>query len=123
MTLQPIPAKAFALIPRLASDADGEVVNTARAIERQLKAAGLDWHDLVAKLKSEAEPRRRPAPPDTPESWGDLAKWCRDNGAGRLSANETKFVNDMCRRLILGGAPTEKQAKWLRAIYAKLKGA
>lgn len=122
MALQPIPAKAFAMIPRLAIDADGEVVNTARAIERQMKAAGLDWHDLVAKLKAEAEPRHRPAPADTPETWADLAKWCRDHGAGRLSVNETKFVNDMARRLILGGAPTEKQAKWLRSIYTKLKG-
>ncbi len=122
MTLQPIPAKAFALIPRLASDADGEVINTVRAIERQLKGAGLDWHDLVSRLKSEIAPPPRPAPSDTPENWGDLAKWCRDYGAGRLSAKEAKFVSDMCRRTIFGDNPTEKQGNWLRSIYAKLKG-
>jgi hypothetical protein len=32
------------LIPRLASEHDGEVVATARAIERTLKSAGRDWH-------------------------------------------------------------------------------
>ena len=36
------------LIPRLASDQDGEVVATARAIERTLRAAEADWHSLAA---------------------------------------------------------------------------
>jgi hypothetical protein len=38
------------LIPRLASDHDGEVVATARAIQRSLQSAGADLHDLVAAL-------------------------------------------------------------------------
>ena len=38
------------LIPRLASNHDGEVVATARAIERLLKAGGRDWHDLAASV-------------------------------------------------------------------------
>lgn len=120
--LQPIPAKAFALIPRLASDADGEVINTVRAIERQLKTAGLDWHDLVARLKAYAEPPRKTKPPDDPASWGQMATWCASKGFGRLTPKELTFVNDMARRLVFGGAPTERQATWLRAIYAKLKG-
>jgi hypothetical protein len=38
------------LIPLLASDKDGEVVATAHAIGRVLKASGCDWDDLVARL-------------------------------------------------------------------------
>ena len=48
--LSPIDNKVAALIPRLASDKDGEVVATARAIGRQLNKAGSDWHDLAARL-------------------------------------------------------------------------
>ena len=40
------------LLPRLASEHDGEVVNTARAISRTLIVAGLDWHALADALQS-----------------------------------------------------------------------
>jgi hypothetical protein len=43
-------AKLALLIPRLASNHDGEVVATARAIRRVLGAAGHDLHDLAAVL-------------------------------------------------------------------------
>ena len=45
-----IPEKVLLLLPRLASASDAEVVSTARIIEKQLKAAGLDMHDLVKRL-------------------------------------------------------------------------
>ena len=45
------------LIPRLASDHDGEVVATARAIERLLKAGGRDWHDLAASVCVASPPK------------------------------------------------------------------
>ncbi len=38
------------LIPRLASDHDGEVVATVAAIGRTLQGAGLDWHDLAKRV-------------------------------------------------------------------------
>jgi hypothetical protein len=41
------------LIPRLASDHDGEVTATVAAISRTLSGAGLDWHDLARRV---AEP-------------------------------------------------------------------
>lgn len=34
------------VIPLLSSPVDGEVLAAARAIDRKLKAAGCDWHDL-----------------------------------------------------------------------------
>lgn len=45
-----------ALIPRLGSEFDGEVVATARAIERTLKSQKLDWHDLAAAVAPQAPP-------------------------------------------------------------------
>ena len=42
--------KLAKLIPRLATDQDGEIVNTVLAIGRVLKSEGLDFHDLAAAL-------------------------------------------------------------------------
>ncbi|MGU3387227.1 hypothetical protein ACLBYG_22145 [Methylobacterium sp. D53M] len=42
--------KLSKLIPRLATDQDGEKVATVHAIQRVLNAAGLDFHDLAAEL-------------------------------------------------------------------------
>lgn len=117
-TLPAIPDKVLALLPRLASDADGEVIATARLIGRQLSVAGSDWHDLVARLKSsplhqsDGEPR----------TWRDVAMWCA-RFAQHLTPKEARFVRDMANKLILDSNPTEKQAAWLRAIFAHLKEA
>jgi hypothetical protein len=46
------------LILMLSSDQDGEVLNAARAIGRELKANGMDWHGLAARLDlSPQEPK------------------------------------------------------------------
>lgn len=114
--LAPVAPKLARLIPRLASDHDGEVVATARAIVRTLTAAGLDLHDLSNLLDGSA------VDPDAPpQSWGDLATWCRTNDYGRLKPHERNFIADMAIRLPLGLEPTEKQAHWLGAIYARLR--
>ena len=39
------------LIPRLASDHDGEIVATVKAIGRTLKSAGSDFHALAAAVE------------------------------------------------------------------------
>jgi hypothetical protein len=39
------------LIPRLASEHDGEIVATARAIGRTLESAGCDFHDLANAIE------------------------------------------------------------------------
>ena len=42
--------KLAKLVPMLSSNQPGEVAATARAIERTLKSAGADWHDLTKLL-------------------------------------------------------------------------
>lgn len=127
--LAPVAPKLAKLIPLLSSDKDGEVVATARAIERMLRGIGLDLHALAAALAAEPEvkvvvvyrdPPKKAAEPDT---WAALATWCRENAHRGLSTKERLFVCDMAHRLICDGEPTEKQAAWLRAIYAKLRKA
>jgi len=95
------------LIPRLASDHDGEVVATVRAIMRVLKTAGLDLHDLARVIKL-------PGAGDGDEpDWRTLLRACRAH-MDELTRREVKFIESLSR---WRGAPTEKQRAWLAAIY------
>lgn len=82
--------KLAKLLPLLASDQDGEVVATARAISRTLASAGSDFHALAAALgprpfdwsaivadamaRTEKESAPAPVEPDAPDApskrWG-----------------------------------------------------
>jgi hypothetical protein len=121
-----IAPKLSKLIPMLATDHDGEVIATVRAISRTLKGAGMDFHNLVEalcvpKLSYVYAPPPAPEKEKAPETWGEIAIWCRNHDGGDLTYKERKFVLDMIRRTATGYEPTEKQAKWLRSIYAKLQ--
>ena len=125
--LAPILPKLAKLVPRLASDADGEIVATVRAIDRTLRSAGADWHDFTSALTPALTPPRpalRPEPrPQRPQTWLEIANWCAlCPQAGKLSSKEAVFVLDMVRNLRRYREPTEKQAKWLRSIFEKLGG-
>jgi hypothetical protein len=56
------------LVPRLASDAPGEIVATAAAAGRVLAAQEYDWHDMCALITSISE-----VPPDRPTD--DTPEW------------------------------------------------
>jgi hypothetical protein len=116
--LATIAPKISKLIPRLATDHDGEVLATVAAIRRTLESAGLDLHALAEALAS-FEPKPQKIEPKT---WHDIAVWCRNTGQHRLGMKEFVFVSDMAHRLRYT-APTEKQAAWLLAISAKLRQA
>jgi hypothetical protein len=144
-TLAPIADKLGKLIRLLTSDCDGEVIGAARAIKRILDVGGLDIHALAAGIGvpangekfSEEEAReiyergvedgRRAAEQqqlvtfngvDESPSWHTIATECAAR-AERLRPHEKDFV--MVRWCVHGGRPTEKQAKWLRAIYVRVR--
>ena len=121
--LTPIAGKLARLLPRLASDKDGEVLATVVAIRRQLAAQDLDLHDLARALEPQpAEVVYVAAEPPEPRTWSELARWIAHNDRGRLKSHERSFVEEMARRLVLRGEPSEKQAAWLRGLYAKVEG-
>jgi hypothetical protein len=66
------------MIPRLASPFDGEVVATARAIDRVLTSHGLDWHYIARRINTPLAPCESTAPPSRPPrrpvpTWDDIA--------------------------------------------------
>jgi hypothetical protein len=148
--LAPIANKLKRFIRLLSSDSDGEVVAAARALNRTLKGAKLDIHVLAdtigqtnGKEYTEAqllkarelgmeEGRRREreeqgAPVfrninlDDEPTWHEIATECAAHPSRLHDGREKQFVKDMVRRTVHGGEPTEKQASWLRKIYARVQ--
>ncbi len=120
-TLATIGKKLGVLIPRLTSDQDGEVVATARAIQRQLAKAGAAWHDLAGRLKAALQDA---AKGDTGPVFTDYAAavdWMLATDSGQLTSREIRFVEDM-RGVLQSWPPRPKQAAWLRALVRKLGG-
>jgi hypothetical protein len=69
-----LPPVISRLIPRLASPFDHEVVATARAIERALKAQKLDLHDLAAAVAGAPVPWSPPHRAESQES-AEIRSW------------------------------------------------
>jgi hypothetical protein len=69
-----LPPIVSRLIPRLASPFDHEVVATARAIERALKAQKLDLHDLAAVVAGAPVPWSPPHRAESAES-AEIRAW------------------------------------------------
>lgn len=108
-------AKLGRLLPRLASDSPGEVNATVQAIRRTLDRAGLDLHDLAARLTDPPQPAQREAP------GGDLramAEALRAHALDRLTHKQAAFIRTACRLLAAGRPLSVKQARWLRDLHA-----
>jgi hypothetical protein len=124
-----LTGKLGRLLPRLASDSPGEVNATVQAIRRTLDRAGLDLHDLAARLTEAPRPvHRAPATPDWhhPRQGADLlamALWLQARALDRLTLQQRDFVATAARLLAAGRELTPKQAQWLRSLHAQHKGA
>lgn len=99
------------LIRRLGSSHDGERLATVRAIERVLKTAGRDWHDLADAIVA---PPLAPGKPDG--DWRNLVRFCAER-ARFLNSRERDFVDTLAHYQT---EPSEKQLRWLHSIAARL---
>ena len=113
-------ARLCRLLPRLASDAPGEVVATVAAIRRTLDRAGMDLHDLAARL---TDPPRSVQPhPKRKHHDGAtllaLAQWLSLHALDRLTPKQADFIATALRLLTAGRALTQKQEQWLRDLHA-----
>ena len=114
-----LSGKLARLIPRLASDHDGEVIATVAAIRRTLDRAGLSLHDLAARLAdaTPVPPKAKPKQTD-PHHAEHLARavWLRDNVHNDLTEKQADFVAKAIGLLQAGHALTDKQAGWLAGL-------
>lgn len=101
-TLAPVRPMLAKLIPRLASNHDGERLATLEATNRTLGSAGCDWHDFAASVVG-APDCDRPLPKGFQEaafwselSWNERRAWLAVLGqANCLSDWEANFVADL----------------------------
>jgi hypothetical protein len=144
-----IDEKLADLIRRLGSNHDGEVVATARAIQRVLKSDGRDLHslaDAVAKngnelsetemsrlfdagyeagLRSGREEAKRDAEfyavgDEGDPDWRAMVRYCFGHKA-RLRKRDLGFIESMARQIRVR-SPTELQQPWLIDLYRRLGG-
>lgn len=143
--LKPISKKLSQIIRLLASDQPGEIVAAAAAMRRALATQKLDLNDFAdhveaAKRFTDEEAQelvtkamelgRQKAHAEMPAtfhsvkgepSWHEIAVKCSQHPEIMKSTNEEQFVDDMVRRTVHGGEPTEKQGDWLRKIYTRIR--
>jgi hypothetical protein len=112
--LAPIGPMLGKLIPRLASNHDGEVAATARAIDRVLRSNRLDWHDLAEAICLPLSPAIQPR---DDRDWRDTLAFCATR-MSRLSSREREFLRSIAR---WRGTISERQRSWLEAIADKLR--
>ena len=129
--------KVQKLLRLLSSPNDSEALAAVHALQRVLRETGSDIHDLAARIEglSETEMKKvydagfqegktatATAAPDFSNvgpSFYEMACEIKHKGDGRLNQREADFVDDMTR-WCARREPTEKQAKWLHAIYCKI---
>jgi hypothetical protein len=125
------------LIRLLSSPNDGEALAAVHALQRVLREEGTDIHELAARIEglSQAEMQKlfdagfqkgksvaTAAAPDFSNvgpSFYAMASEIKHKGEGRLTLKEAQFVDDMTR-WCARREPSEKQAKWLHAIYCRI---
>jgi hypothetical protein len=95
-----ITPKLQRLLLLLSSNRPGEVVAAAAAIDRTLRAAGCDWHDLAAGILT-------PSATEQPEStdWRAIRAFCLKHQT-LLRSREVDFITSLGN---WRGSLTEKQ--------------
>ena len=135
----------IALIIRLlGSDKDGEILAATAALKRTLASAGTDIHGLAYGIENlgkgisneerkkiwdaavQHTENRLHGADDFIDStgkptWEAVALFCQRNKQ-RLDTRHHQFIDDMASRTVWGHEPTEKQHKYLFALFLKLGG-
>jgi hypothetical protein len=108
-----VAPKLAKLLPMLASDKDGEVVATARAIGRTLSAAKADWHDLVRAL-TERQPE-----PDSIDDLPFILRCLHDHPS--LTEWESKFIASIAAQQARGRGMSDKQRAVVLRTWERLQ--
>lgn len=118
MTVAEIAPAIRPLILLLSSDKPGEVAAAAAQISRRLRKAGLDWHDLADAIGE--QPVRSRAP--VARTWVDVVDHVLAPEGASLDPRERAFAESMRSILARGWPPSEKQQRWMRALFERAGG-
>jgi hypothetical protein len=118
-SISEVSHKLKRLVLMLSSSHAGEVAAAAAAIDRTLRGAGCDWHDLAAVIVAPAKPQPKPQSRPATEilDWREMRDFCLDH-EDLLRPREAEFVQDLQR---WRGRLTEKQDGWLVAIFERIR--
>src|SRR5215831_1663978 len=138
--------KIAAVVRLLASDRDGEVIAAVNALKRTLASAGTDinglalgignlgkstvvpdeikkkiWDAAVQHTENRLHGGDDFRSTDGKPTWEQVALFCQRN-KHRLNPNTHDFVDKMAAQTVFGREPTEKQHKYLFALFLRLGG-
>jgi hypothetical protein len=138
--------KIASIVRLLASDKDGDIIAAAHALKRTLESAGTDINGLahgIENLGKGAEVSRDQMKKiwdqavqhtenrlhgaddfistDGKPTWEVIALFCQRN-KHRLYPSCHKFVDEMAAQTVFGKEPTERQHKYLFALFLRLGG-
>src|SRR6516164_2446085 len=128
----------------LASDRDGEIIAAVCALKRVLESAGTDLNGLAHGIENlgkgvpneerkkiwdaavQHTENRLHGADDFIDStgkptWQSVALFCQRNKQ-RLDPKHHEFIDKVASRTVWGHEPTEKQLKYLFALFLKLGG-
>lgn len=124
-----IAPRLAALLPLLGSSHDGEIVATARAIDRTLASVGADLHDLTATFQAGARalPQQQQKARPRTARWSDMG--LREqaealgflSGAPWLSEWEADFVESVSRHHQTHGLSAKQISVVERLLVRALK--
>jgi len=138
--------RVASLVRLLASDKDGEIVAAAHALKRTLESAGTDinglahgienlgknavvpdeikkkiWDAAVQHTENRLHGRDDFRSTDGKPDWKAVALFCQRN-IQRLDTKHHDFINKVAAQTVYDQEPTEKQHKYLFALFLQLGG-
>jgi len=112
------------LVPRLGSSFDGEIIATAKAIERIMTAEGRDWHWLADVIREPVKvttqgPQHSAGSNNVPMTdWRSVVRFCQLYGVGSLSEKDIHFIDNLS--MLRPQRLSQRQAEWLGDIASRL---
>jgi hypothetical protein len=145
--LVPIADRLKQYIRLLSSDVDGEVIAAARALNRTLKNHNSDIHVLAESIcapngkkfsedeaneiyfrgvedgrrQAQKERKFQEATERDDPSWYDMACECARHLDRLRNNTEREFIQDMVRWTAHDGLLSEKQQRWLRNCFIRVR--
>jgi hypothetical protein len=110
---------AFADAVAKLAGTNGKALKFSEEDALEIYRSGREEGERIGRASAQRERGASFVSVDQP-TWNEIAVACQGRPDVFKSDRESEFVDDMVRRTVHGGEPSEKQGAWLRKIYARL---